>query len=350
MPLPPSRKDTIGPPPRDVSDLAAIVRHHESSLQSRDPGYLRGRFGTPSPVRGDSSPLVGDDGGGDTAEYPWEWGDRGTVRATGTQRFRLSHEPREESLFVRWHPDGRGGLPLTNEKFSLDGQVVTIPDPGILVVGDQFSFQYQYEEGDDVLEMELVSCTQGSFAGTQLTFDIVGSGAQAGDFLVVTTRGVVAPGGGDITLGATCADSRVSLAYSAPLPVVQDVWTGFASGSGAPLVVDVIPNASFSPGAKGCLAVFRGVNGVSSITAVTSPSNTGGTTPQVDGTGAVAIVWSGNIPFGTVTPNPPTGYSLFCRTPIDYFATSTSYWFDPEGSASPAGTFTDEGCLIIGLT
>ena len=63
MALPPSRRDTIGPPPRNVSDLAAIVRHHGSYLRSLDPGILGGRWRTPRPVDGLGTQLVGGDTG-----------------------------------------------------------------------------------------------------------------------------------------------------------------------------------------------------------------------------------------------------------------------------------------------
>jgi hypothetical protein len=142
MPLQPSRRDSNGPIP--------VLRQHQTSLRNRDPGYLDGRWGTPQPVTPGPSELVGGDegGGGDETSYEWQWEDRHVVTATGTQTPILTYPPVEESLFVRWHPAGRQGLPLTNEHFLLDDRTVTIPDPGIIAIGDEFSFQYQFDPED----------------------------------------------------------------------------------------------------------------------------------------------------------------------------------------------------------
>lgn len=154
MALPPSRRDSIGPPSRDVSDLASIVRHQGSYLRSLDPGILGGTRATPRPVPRVPSQLVGSDGDGggeDSAE--WEDGDRLIVAAAGPQVWKLSHEPLEESLFVRWHPRGltRAGIPWPNEHWSLDADTVTIPDTtGLIEVADAFSAQYMYIGDDEI--------------------------------------------------------------------------------------------------------------------------------------------------------------------------------------------------------
>lgn len=349
MPLPPSRRDTIGPPPRDVSDIAAQVRHQGSYLRSLDPGILEGRFATPTPVpKGPPRQLVGGDaGGGDDTDYAWEYDDRHTITALGTQTARLSHIPIDESLHVFWHPGGHGALRLTSEYFTVDDQIVTIPDPSSLwAANDTFSFQYEYEISDEALDFEFIDAVVGVFhsATNTLTFTPPPT-MQAGDFLVIAARGQVAPGGGDTTFGVTSGDARVSGLYTATLPVVEAVLTGFATATGDDVVTNVVPNPSYLPGANGVMGIFRGVNGVGSSTAATS-----GVTPEVAGTATIAVTWNGNSSFTLVTSDPPSGYTDAHSTGLDYGSTDISYWSDPAAETSPAGTFTGEGCLVIGLT
>lgn len=352
MPLPPSRRDTTGPPPRDISDLSRIVRHHDSYLRQLDPGLQGGRWATPRPVPGGRSQIVGGDGGGDDSEIAWEWDDRHTVTAAGAQLARLSHVPIEESLFVRWHPGGNGGLPWTSEYFSVTDQMVTITDPGFLATGDTFSFQYQYEVDDDVVELEFVAYVPGVFqlADNTMTFTPPGT-MQPGDFLVAAIRGTVAPGGGDISLGATSLDSRLAVVYTATPTVRETVMTGFATASTADVVTYIIPDPSFTPSsAQGGMFICRGVNGIGPTAALeTGGTGLTGTTPQVPGVGAIAVTWDGNHSFTILASAPPSGYTEGGNTGSAYSATDISYWFDPEGSTSPAGTFVGQGCLVIGL-
>lgn len=355
MPLSPSRRDTIGPPPRNVSDIAAQVRHQGSYLRSLDPGIQDGRFATPKPTApGPPRQLVGGDaGGGDDTDYAWEYDDRATITALGTQTPRLSHIPVDETLHVFWHPGGHGGKRLTSEYFTVDDQTVTIPDPGsIWAIGDTFSFQYEYEVTDDVLDFEFIAGVTGVFHGTDNTMTFTPPAAmQPGDFLLIAIRGAVAPGGGDITLGASSGDSRVSVLYAATPQPRETVMTGFATGSTADVVTNIIPDPSYSPSARGVMMVFRGVNGVGSFTAVeTGGSGRTGATPQIVGTGTLAVTWDGNASFSLLTAGPPTSYTEAGNTGSDYGATDVSYWFDPAGEISPSGTFVGEGCLVIGLT
>ena len=349
MPLPPSRRDITGPPPRNVSDLSKIVRHHESYLRSLDPGILGGRFATPKPLGvGGMEQLVDTSGGSDDTDIAWEWDDRHTVTATGTQTVRLSHYPIEESLFVRWHADSDGGLPWTNEHFTLTDNVVTIPDPGYLAVGDEFSFQYQYEIDDDVLDPAVVGFTApGTWDSTALTVTLaLPTGTASGDLLVASLRGVRAAGGGDITLDVTCSDPRITtVAHHVTGTVVEVIFLGFEDGSGSPLVINVVPNPSYTPSGKAGLASITGVNGYGTISAVDS----GSTTPTVSGTAAVAVTWIGGTSFSTVNADPPTGYTNIGDTGTDYSSTCISWWYDPDGTTSPAGTFAGEGCCVIQL-
>lgn len=355
MTLPPSRRDTVGPPPRSLSDLAAIVRHHDSYLRQLDPGLLGGRFDTPRPVVGGMPQVVGGgSGGGEDDEIAWEWGDRLVVTATGTQVKRLTYEPIEESLFVRWHPDGGAGLPVTDEDFTLDGQLVTIPDPGYFTPGeDFFSFQYQYVIGEDAPEPSYLGITTpGTFdSGTkQQAFPIPG-GVVAGDFLVLSLRGQVAPGGGEMIDGLSCADPRMTLVYTATgmngsQPIIEKIWVGFEDGSGVDVQVDVTNPAFPGAGGRGVLTAYRGVNGVTTVSATES----GTATPVVDGIAAVAVVWERGTSFGVVIAASPTGYTDPGGSGSDYCSTDIGWWYDPDADTSPTGTFAGEGCCVIGLT
>lgn len=355
MPLPPSRRDNTGPPPRDWSDLGAISRHQGQSLRSRDPGYLDGHFATPSPVP-PGSLIVGGDGGGEDCTPEWFWGDRLTVAAIGAQSKRLTFEPIEESLIVRWHPDARQGIPLTDGEFSVEDGIVSIPDPGVLVVGDHFSFQYQFDPClGDALDLEVIGCiagvgTIGGPLGQYLAFDLIAAGAEEGDWVIVACRGAVAPGGGDITFGFSCSDSRVEHLYSSTPPTYEAVYDGQLGGDLSSLHVDIVPNPSYTAGAYGLAVILRGVNGITSAVAAENLAVTGGTTPVIAGSGAIAVTWYGNFSFQTHTSLPPTGYTSVCTSPQDYASTAISYWFDPDGDTSPAGTWSFEGCLIVGLT
>ena len=143
---------TLPPSQRDIVETADMVRAHNRNLRNLGQGFGSGRMVQARlvgpPVEAEDA--IGD-GGGDTADdtqYEWEDGDRHTVATAGVdQVVTLSHVPVEESLFVRWHPDGGGGVPITGEHWTLVGNVVTIPDPGILAADDEFSFQYQWDPG-----------------------------------------------------------------------------------------------------------------------------------------------------------------------------------------------------------
>jgi hypothetical protein len=347
--LSPSRKDITTAPRKDgIIDLSPAVRRHDSYLESLDPGILRGRFATPRPPGPGTPLLVGGDAGGDGNERLWEYDDRGTVTvATGTQLFRLSHEPFEESLVVRWHPRGRGGLPVLSESFTVEDQTVIITDPGILAVGDEFSFQYEYEETEDALELEFIAAVLGVFhyPANILTFTPPPE-MQEGDFLVLACRGASAPGGGDLTFGFSDADARTTLLYTSTPPVYQAVFVGTATSSYADVTVTVVPNPSYLPGAVGVMGIFRGVNNITTIEAEESS----GITPQVEAAGAIAVTWFGNVPFGVFNAPPPTGYTDAGATGIDYASTDVSYFFDAAAEESPAGTYSVEGVLIIGVT
>lgn len=160
MALPPSRKDTFGPPKpgRNVTDLRNLVRHHESYLRSLDPGFLSGRFASPQLVRDDGTALVGGDGegGGDEHSVIGEDGDRLVLTHLGTQVWRLSAEPVSETLVVRFHPGADAGVEWKRgEHYTIDedDSVVTITAESLALaraqVDDVFSAQYLRADTDD---------------------------------------------------------------------------------------------------------------------------------------------------------------------------------------------------------
>jgi hypothetical protein len=158
MPLQPSRRDVMGPPPRDVSDLASLVRHHASYLRQIDPGMLGGRFVTPRPVPNRPSQIVGDEGGdGDSETVIGEDGDRHTCFGAGQQLFQLSYTPIEETVHLYWHAsdDSAGVKWERGEHWDIDDA------NGITIyaftrngerwpkAGHVFSAQYLRLDGDD---------------------------------------------------------------------------------------------------------------------------------------------------------------------------------------------------------
>lgn len=143
MPLPPSRRDSAGPPPRkNVSDLSALVRHHQSYLRGMDPGFLDGRFATPQPVADENSQLVGEDtGGGDTGadEILFINTDQYVIPAAGDATFALTYLPLDGSLHVRWVP-----LHVPVDNWTLSDNILTVTDPGWRA-DDLIEVAYAYE-------------------------------------------------------------------------------------------------------------------------------------------------------------------------------------------------------------
>lgn len=144
MPLQPSRRDILGPPPRDTTDLARIVRHHGSYLRSLEPGIQDGRFATPRPVPGVGAQLVGGDGGGEGGEELAAWdADQTTATAAGKITLNLTYEPIENTLLVFWN-----GVRQLPTEWTLDEQTVTFTEPDVHV-GDNLSAYYWYLPSDD---------------------------------------------------------------------------------------------------------------------------------------------------------------------------------------------------------
>lgn len=347
-PLPPRR--------RDSRNLADLIRHQKQNLKRLAPGFVNGRF-PPARLRGHEDGGADEDDFADEPTIAWEWGDRLAVTATGTQVARLSHVPLDESLFVRWHPGGDGGLPWTNEFFTVTDQTVTIPNPGYLAVGDTFSFQYEYEVADpEPIDPSVVGFTEPGVVDdpTKTVTYALPAGTAAGDLLVLSVRGQVAPGGGELILGTTCADPRMTLAFKATTlnsgqAIVESVWVGTEDGSGSPVVVHVVPNPSYVAAARGVLASITGANGAGTVSAVES----GTTTPSISGVCALAVTWlRGNT---TVNAAPPSGFTNVASSGADYYSTAIGFWYDPNADSetpgtSPAGTFSAEGCCVVAIT
>lgn len=232
MALSPSRRDTIGPPPRDVSDLARVVRHQGSYLRSLDPGLLDGLYATPRPVPRVPSQLVGDDGGDGGTEIAFENADRATASAAGRVTLHLTHEPIDGSLHIYWGPSYQ-----RPSKYALDGQTVTFVNAHIHV-GDVLSAAYAYYP-DDALDFvtevradsPILWATHGESGGTTLTDD---SGlGHAGTYQGAVSLGhpALAPGlpGTSVDFAGTGWGQVAAAAWQSPAHFSAETWVQFAS-------------------------------------------------------------------------------------------------------------------------
>lgn len=359
----PSRRDIWRPPPQ-AGDVRPTVRHLGQAQRSMDPGYLGGRWATPKPVPGGPSQIVGGEGDGDPGDSViGEDGDRLTLANLKTQTWRLNYDPISETVHVRWHLGGHGGLPLVRTdhwNIDEDDNVITITADQLAAmgaqVGDVFTAQYlrlEGEQGPDEINPSVVGHTApGDWDSTAdtTTFDMP-DGTVENDTLVLTARGWVAPGGGELTDAVSCSDPRMTLVFSATSlnsghVVVESVWVGTADGSGDPIVVNVT-NPSFpTSGCSGVLATIRGVNGVGTVS---TSETTNGSTPTIAGTAAVAAVWARGNSFSIVNALPPDGYTDISSCGSGYSSTGLSFWYDPAAASSPSGDFIGEGCCVIPL-
>lgn len=152
--LPPRLRDTI-----DIQDR---VRQDRANLGQLFVGFNGGRFPPSRRLGADASQGVfdneGEDDDTDDEQTPeWEFNDYHLVTVAGGQVPTLSKAPLDESLQVFWHPRGLtyGPVRWTADKFTVNGQSVTIPDAdgGLIEVGDAFSFHYQYLTGEPSSEI-----------------------------------------------------------------------------------------------------------------------------------------------------------------------------------------------------
>jgi hypothetical protein len=283
---------------------------------------------------------------GDDEVLVWEWNDRHTVTALGTQQPRLTYAPVDEALSVFWHPGGHGGLPLTNEMFTVDDHTVVIPDTGYFALGDTFSFQYPHlDEEPDPIDPTVVGATApGTYDSSAHTLTVaMPPGTTAGDLLALVVRGGTSVSGGEGTTTLSISDARMSRVFTALSGPVAGVWTGVADGSGSPIVVNITePAGNF--GAVCVLAAIGGANGFGPVVSAESPSPV----PQVAALAAVAMSWN-HYTFATNDLDPPTGYTDVASSGINYPAADLAFWFDPDATISPVSTSLGEGVVIVGL-
>lgn len=333
MPLPPSRRDVNAPPKRDLSSLASHVRHHDSYLRSLDPGMLDGRFRTPQPFTPGSPTLVGGaDNGGDGTTYEWQWDDRGTAKAAGTQVFTLTYEPVEESLFVRWHPGGiaNAGLPVTNERLSVNGRQVSIADSGFYAANDAFSFQYQF---DPALAVEpasvlFVGKTE-VLAGT--TSIALPAGTQVGDLLIF--------GAAAAALCST-TDPRMNTVYT-PSGGGGCVAYGITGSATAPVACS-IDGGTFNRAAA-VVAVYRGVT-VDSWASQDSSTNDITLPVLPDAFAAVGVLlnWEGVV-HGSINYDTTGAWTQDSQASATKNNVAVESWSTDEQTSTPAGAFHHGG-------
>lgn len=357
MPLQPSRRDILGPPPRDVSDLANIVRHHGSYLDSLNPGILGGRFKTPRPVGSGPSQIVGDDGGdGDAEAVIGEDGDRLTLANLGTQVWTLSYTPISETLVVRWHPDAGAGVEWKRgEHYDLaeDDQIVTIYASALASgrarVGDVFSAQYlrlDGEEDDPAEPPEPVTAAirgaRSSHYGTSgvpttLALPTSPATTQVGDLIVVITNRAV-------------SDARMTQVGSTRM------WIGFAT-----TLDDLSIDMSYGgPGLNfwsiACLTVDTNAASWSAASTATDTSMLAGdamTIPQIPGVRATLCGLYSTHSIVDGATGKPTGYTTGAASSNAKTHCRVDLWtsaVDDTSSAGPAafsgGSGTCEAMVV----
>jgi hypothetical protein len=167
-------------------------------------------------------PQVVGDGGGDSdaADLAFEYNDTAVASTAGTITFRLTYEPVEESLHVRW-----GELNVSAAYFTLDGQTVIINDPHIHV-GDEFTAAYAYYPTEEEF---VESFTLRGYTGGQADSSVpLPGGTEVGDTMVVI---VINQRGWAATISDTrlhLVDSRPGVTWGGSVNSAE-VWMGTAS-------------------------------------------------------------------------------------------------------------------------
>lgn len=311
MALSPSRRDTIGPPPRDVSDLAAIVRHHGSYLRQLDTGLLNGRFGSPRPWIRNSSQIVGGDGGGDASddEDPQFWNtDYAYATSAGKVVLNLTYEPIEGSLHFRW-----SGLDEDPSQWMLDGQTVTFTDSHIKS-GHKVTAAYAYYLTEEPLELIVRGTTRNT--GT-LPVETV-----PGDFIIVAARWGF---GASVDFSS---DPRLSHISSDP-GGLGGIWTGNATN---------LAQLQYTGTVTKCVVVaYVGSANVQATTAAV------GTTSAAVGpmTGSAALLVAGQrssvVPGGLAAIGAP--WTLDENSGDAQFVSVRVYhWLDHDATSTPTAT------------
>lgn len=329
MALSPSRRDTIGPPPRDVTDLARVVRHQGSYLRSLDPGLQDGRFATPRPVPSGGSQLVGDDGGDSGEDIAFENGDRATAASVGRIALNLTYEPIDGSLHVRWN-----GIDQPPTEWTLDDQLVTFTNSHIKV-GDVLTAAYAYYPTDPGVATPASALLRGSSADSGSNSNALGALAlpadtQIGDLIVVSYASA--------NVDVTNSDSRLTHVGTGGMLI------GFATSLGDLNIT--------APGGFGSYWSVACLTFATNATGWTAAANTGDTTMAepdtialgtVAGVGfAVASIWSWH---NTVTGNcdTPVGWTEGRSAAVAIASARVDYWLSSEFATSPPGPSTFTG-------
>lgn len=335
--LPPSKRDLV-----TTEDL---VRAHDRNLRALSRGFGSGRMIQARLVTDPSQAedAIGDGGGDDAddTDFVWEWDDRFTVVTGGgaDQLAVLSGIPVDESLFVRWHPDGGGGLPILNESFTLVDNQVTISDPdGIFVTGDEFSFQYQTDPGQIAAPSPLEAFTLRGVASSSGAPPALPGGAVIGDFIVVVCCDASPPSSTDPRLTVVSNTSPVG-----------SMWIGNLSSLSA---------LSFSGTASHwAIAVYEG-----SAQASGAPSTVTGTTsgtlalPVLPGNVAVVGSWqTTSVVPGIVGYDSPYIEDIHTTGIPNHNQVGIGHWIDNDETSTPnvngtfSGGLTHTGACVVSL-
>lgn len=138
---------------RDTTSIEDRVSQDRRNLKQLNVGFVGGRFPLARPI-GSRSALAGvEDDTGEAESLIGEDGDRLTLGSVYTQTWLLSAAPIDETLVVRWHPDGGAGVEWKRgTHYTLDDQTVSFTQASLVaagaLVGDVFSAQYLKVAGD----------------------------------------------------------------------------------------------------------------------------------------------------------------------------------------------------------
>lgn len=332
--LPPKRRDT--------KDRADLIRHLRTNAGQLGVGFMGGRFPPLRPLG--SSALIGDiEDDTAIAEPMWEYDDRLVVSASGEQVFFLSHVPIEESLVVRWHPDGGAPLTQTNERWTLADNVVTIPDPDSdFAAGDVFSAQYQYDPNIEQVDGPVTVIGTGTLFDDDPVVPIPAE-ARSGDYLIVLTQGE------NVFLdGGTISDGRMGLlgSYAMVFGQMSRAYGGRLSTLG-----DVAISGS---DVEVTWAVLRAPQVTVTGTPVHGPGAGPDALARVSARHAVFLGFCyQNVTAATL--DTPTSYTHVVTGGQTHYKQKIAVWDDDaQAGISPvaniSGSFDDYYGLVIGVT
>jgi len=269
----------------------------------------------------------------------WLWSDRFTAGVAGVQSLRLSRTPIDQSLVLRWHPDGKGPITQINENYTLSGRDLTFLDPhGDIIVGDKFSAQYEYDPNEAAVDIALGNLT------TSLTGTIaLPSSTVSGDLLILAVAG----DGSLAVSDSRVVTSNVRVDPFFPLVSKGGVWTLRADGSGLPIAIT-----------GNITAILLRVSGDSTVTEKQFSENPTGnpwpipaTLPSVPSAGlAIAAVVCQSV--GLVAGRLDTQVNwTYLGHVYDGNKTSCAMYYRPDGTfptLDPISTGSDNrGCAMV---